>query len=84
MAIIDPYVTTGEHRFHATRRRLKKTALVMLLVGLVSLVLGAVVLVYGLFLARVTARGRMLAMAGIYSGGGLLCLLIRWPLESFR
>ena len=84
MSAMDPYADTAIHRFHATRRRLKKLNQLLQLVGLTSLVLAAGLLISGLVLVRTTARGRMMTMAAAYAGAGALCLLVRWPLEAFR
>ena len=84
MASRDPYAGTDVHRFHATRRRLKKITLVLLMIGLLSLVIGSGLMLYGLFVARLSARNRMVVMAGGYLGAGAFFLVARVVLEAVR
>lgn len=84
MAVRDPYAGTQVHRFHATRRRLSKVALVLLMIGWISLFLGAGVLAYAFAVSRAAARARLVTMATIYLGAGVACLLARLLLEWIR
>lgn len=79
----DPYAASRVHAFHQRRRRAKKASLVLLLLGWIGPLLALFVLGYA-WAGPESARTNMLRMAAGLAGGGLLCFLIRWPLESYR
>ncbi|MBP7829362.1 MAG: general secretion pathway protein GspK [Kiritimatiellae bacterium] len=84
MAARDPYAGTEVHRFHATRRRMSKIGLVLLMLGWLCLVLGAGVLAYAFAVSRSASRARLITMAEVYLGAGVVCFFGRLLLESIR
>ncbi len=77
------YRQSGQHKRHVKRRRLRKTKLLLMILGCLCLVIAVVIASLAVLWQAPTEKAQWLYVGGGYLVGGLVLLLVRLGLQVY-